>query len=102
MPTKVVNGRRRELTPEEVAQRQADEAPPTTQEIEAKVEQDLASITDRASLSDKEKATFLLFADLWRFLNTGVPSPDPTMTAAEARAAVKARLRTHLRDLQGL
>jgi hypothetical protein len=39
--------------------------------------------------SDRDKAMFLLFVDMWRETNPG-------MTQQEARAAVRERLRVHL------
>ena len=42
--------------------------------------------------SDRDKAMFLLFVDMWRAAN-------PTLTVAEARTAVRQRLRFHLENI---
>jgi len=93
--TKIVDGVVVELTPEEeaevLAEWEANEQPPTAEEIEADVQ---ALADDMTAATDRDKALAFLIADIWQQMNPG-------MTQAEARQAVRDRAVTHLRAIRG-
>jgi len=72
----------------------------TQAEIDTQIEQAADRVTE---IGEPEKALAMLVADIWQVLNTGnVPNQNPAMTQAEARQAIKDRLKAHIRTLRGM